>query len=75
MTYQQLIAPDLTRTVRPGWCLGYVSDVLGIRSNQYRSAWHAWLGTKHKHSKNEPLPDVPVPQPRPTRLVGSFPTT
>lgn len=56
----QLRTPDLTKTVRPGWCLGYVSQVLGIDSSQYRSAKHAQLGTQHFHGPDEPLLDVPV---------------
>lgn len=51
---------NLATVGRAGWCLGYVSDVLGIRSGQYRSAWHAWLGTRHKYGRNDPLPNVPV---------------
>ncbi len=56
----QLRTADLTKTVQPGWCLGYVSQVLGIDSSQYRSAKHAQLGTQHFHGPDEPLPDVPV---------------
>lgn len=60
MAWLPLKQPNLTRKVQPGWCLGYVSDVLGINSTKYESAWGAWQGTKYKHGPEEPLPDVPV---------------
>lgn len=60
MLWYQRRQPNLTRKVQPGWCLGYVSDVLGINSAKYESAWQAWQGTEYKHGPEEPLPDVPV---------------
>lgn len=56
MAWKQNIAPNLGVKVQPGWCLGYVSQVLGINSSAFWRAWQAWAAAEHRHG-----PDVPPP--------------
>lgn len=61
MANKQLIAPNLSTTDLPGWCLRFVGNAYNIKNRPHDRARKAWAAAVHKHSPSEPLPtDVPV---------------
>lgn len=59
MGWKALVPPRPWVTEWTGLCLRYAQSFFGAPV-AHRSAWHAWLATKHKMDKSVPIPNVPV---------------
>lgn len=57
---EQVVQPNLSVIGYPDYCLAYVEQVFGVKSDPDPDAWQGWLNTKFKHTNPTPN-NVSVP--------------